>query len=306
MLTCDEYLTPTSLDAAFDAIERHRDRYRLIAGGTDIFSWARQGRAGDVHLPVLIDVTRIPELGERRVEAGRVRIGGAVAIERFLDDARLVAAMPCMAHSAAWFADGQIREQATVGGNLVNASPAGDAIPPLLAHGAVVELARRVDGEIRVRRVPLADFVLGSGRTALGADEILTAIDCDALPGRGAAYEKVGHRRSLVISVACLAVVVELDATRRRLTDVRLALGGVGPVARRLPEVEAFLKDGPIERARLEAAAEMPLDFVQSRSRRAYRRDVVRGFVVRGLINALKRADVAADIIEPALEAAYV
>ncbi len=305
MLTCDDYLTPTTLAAAFDAIERNAGRHRLIAGGTDLLSWAREGRAGDVHVPVLIDVTRIPELCERRVGAERVRFGAATPIARFLDDRALAAAVPSMAFSADWFACGQIREQATVGGNLVNASPAGDAIPPLLAQSAEVELAARVDGEIRLRRLPLSDFLVSSGRTRLGENEILTAIECDALPGRGAAYEKVGHRRSLVISVVCLAVVVELDASRRRFADVRLALGGVGPVARRLHAVEDFLKGGPIDRERLEAAAEMPLDFVQSRSRRAYRREVVRGFVVRGLVNALKRADVADGVVEPELEAVY-
>ncbi len=75
MLLCDEYLTPTSLNDAFDMIEAHRGRYRFVAGATDLLPWAREGRAGDVHIPVLIDVTRIPEL--RKTSAGdkRVRLG---------------------------------------------------------------------------------------------------------------------------------------------------------------------------------------------------------------------------------------
>ena len=68
MLLCDEYLTPKSLDEAFDLIEAHRGRYRLVAGATDLLPWAREGRAGDVHIPVLIDISRIPELRERSVE----------------------------------------------------------------------------------------------------------------------------------------------------------------------------------------------------------------------------------------------
>jgi xanthine dehydrogenase FAD-binding subunit len=305
MLICDEYLTPTSLDEALAALEAHRGQSRLIAGGTDILPWARQGRAGDVNVPVLIDITRIPELTERRISSGHVRFGAATPIQRFLDDKALVAAMPCMPRCAIWFADDQIREQATIGGNLVNASPAADGVPPLLAHAAEVELACRRGGSIARRRLPLDQFVLGSGKTAIADGEIMTAIECMALPGYGASFEKVGHRRSLVISVVCLAVLVKLDASRRTFEDVRLALGGVGPVPQRLTEVEAFLRGAAVDRARLERAADMPLDFVQSRTRREYRRDVVRGFVVRGLVNALRRAGADEQIVPPELEAAY-
>jgi carbon-monoxide dehydrogenase medium subunit/xanthine dehydrogenase FAD-binding subunit len=305
MLTCDEYLTPTSLDEAFAAMSVHRGRHRLIAGGTDLLPWARQGRAGDVDVPVLIDVTRIPELTERRVEAGRVRVGAATPIQRFLDDRALVAAMPCMPRCAIWFADDQIREQATIGGNLVNASPAADGVPPLLAHAAEVELAAQRDGRIVRRRLSLDEFILASGRTALTEGEIMIAIECNALQGYGGSFEKVGHRRSLVISVVCLAALVRLDASRRRFEDVRLALGGVGPVPQRLIVVENFLRGAAVDAARLERAAAMPLDLVQSRTRREYRREVVHGFVMRGLVNALRRAGAAADVLKPELEAAY-
>lgn len=305
MLTCDEYLIPTSLDEAFAAMATHRGGYRLIAGGTDILPWAREGRAGDVVVPVLIDITRIPELTERRVASGRVRFGAATPIQRFLDDAALAAAMPCMPRCALWFADDQIREQATIGGNLVNASPAADGTPPLLAHATEVELAARRDGTIARRRLPLDKFILGSGKTALADDEIMTAVECDALPGYGGSFEKVGHRRSLVISVVCLAALVKLDASRRRFDDVRLALGGVGPVPQRLVEVENFLRGAAVEAARLEQAADLPVDLVQSRTRREYRREVVHGFVMRGLINALRRAGVADDLLTPELDAAY-
>jgi carbon-monoxide dehydrogenase medium subunit/xanthine dehydrogenase FAD-binding subunit len=305
MLTCDAYLTPTSLDEALAAIEEHRGRCRLIAGGTDILPWAREGRAGDVDVPVLIDITRIPELTERRVVSGRVRFGAATPIQRFLDDAALATAMPCMPRCALWFADDQIREQATIGGNLVNASPAADGVPPLLVHGAEVELAGRRDGRIALRRVPLDRFILGSGKTVLADDEIMTAVECDALPGYGGSFEKVGHRRSLVISVVCLAALVKLDASRRRFLDVRLALGGVGPVPQRLFEVEKLLRGAAVEVARLEQAAGMPADLVQSRTRREYRREVVHGFVMRGLINALRRAGAADDLLTPELDAAY-
>ena len=305
MLLCDEYLTPATLDEAFDAIARNAGRYRLVAGATDTLPWAREGRAGDVHVPVLIDVARIPELRERSVDERRVRIGAATPIQRFLDDTALARALPCMPRCAVWFADDQIRESATIGGNIVNASPAADATPGLIAHDAYVELATRQGGVITRRRLKLDQFVTGPGQTALAPGELLVAVECDALPGYGGSFEKVGHRRSLVISLVCLAALVRLDAAGRAFEDVRLAIAGIGPVPKRLPEVEAFLRSGPLSAERLEQAADMPVGLVASRTRQAYRREVVRGFVMRGVINAVQRAGADPDVLPRELEAAY-
>lgn len=303
MLLCDEYLTPTTLDEAFYLIDAHRGRYRLVAGATDLLPWAREGRAGDVHIPVLIDIARIPDLRERTVDETRVRLGAATPIQRFLDDTALGRAMPAMPRCAVWFADDQLRESATIGGNIVNASPAADGTPPLFAHGAVVELGRRGNGRIETRRLPIRDFVTGSGKTALAEDEILIAIECEALPGYGGSFEKVGHRRSLVISTVCLAALVKLDASGRSFEDVRLCIGGIGPVPDRLHDVERFLLSGPLTASRLEQAAEMPVGLVRSRTRQDYRRDVVRGFMLRGLFNAAQRAGAGPDVLTPAMEA---
>ncbi len=305
MLLCDTYLTPKSLDDAFDMIEAHLGHYRLIAGATDLLPWAREGRAGDVHIPVLIDVTRIPELREKAVDGSRVRLGAATAIQRFLDDAALGRVMPAMPRCAIWFADDQLRESATVGGNVVNASPAADATPPLFAHDAVIELASRKNGRIETRKLPIDEFIVGPGQAKIAEDEILIAIECEPLPGYGGSFEKVGHRRSLVISTVCLAALVKLDASGRACKDVRLAIGGIGPVPVRLHDVEQFLTSGPLTASRLEQAAEMPVSLVRSRTRQDYRRDVVRGFMLRGLFNAAQRAGATADLLTPDMEAAY-
>jgi carbon-monoxide dehydrogenase medium subunit/xanthine dehydrogenase FAD-binding subunit len=234
-----------------------------------------------------------------------VRLGAATPIQRFLDDAMLARALPSMPRCAVWFADEQIRAQATVGGNIVNASPAADVTPALIAYDAEVELANSSDGTIQRRRMKLDQFVTGPNRTALEEGELLIAVECDALPGYGGSFEKVGHRRSLVISVVCLATLIKLDAHGHRIEDVRLAIGGIGPVPRRLVDVEAFLRGGPLSSLRLEAAADMPVSLVASRTRQAYRRDVVRGFVLRGLINAARRAGADSDAMGAELETAY-
>jgi len=294
MLICDEYLTPSSLAEAFAAM-----------GATDTLPWAREGRAGDVEISVLIDVSKIPELNELRVDERRVRLGAATPIQRFLDDTALARALPDMPRCAVWFADDQIRAQATIGGNIVNASPAADATPCLIAHDATVELASSRGGTITKRTMPLREFITGPSKTALTDGELLTATECDALPGYGGSFEKVGHRRSLVISIVCLAVLVKLDRDGRTFEDVRLAIAGIRPIPRRLREIEDFLRGQTLSGGLLEQAADLPLDLVQSRTRQEYRRDVVRGFLMRGLISAAKRAGADPDALTGELEAAY-
>ena len=305
MLTCDEYLTPQSLEEAFAAMAQHRGRHRVVAGCTDTFPWAREGRAGDVAIPVLIDVSKIPDLNERRVDDRRVRMGAATPIQRFLDDAALGRALPAMPRCAVWFADDQIRAQATIGGNIVNASPAADATPCLIAHNAEVELARMAGGAVTRRRMKLDTFVQGPSRTELAEDELLVAVECDALPGYGGSFEKVGHRRSLVISLVCLATSIKLDPQGRRVEDARLAIAGIGPKPLRLTDVEEHLRGQPLSAELIDHAAGMPVPLVASRTRQEYRRDVVRGFMLRGLITAARRAGADPQALTPELEAAY-
>jgi carbon-monoxide dehydrogenase medium subunit/xanthine dehydrogenase FAD-binding subunit len=289
MLTCDSYLVPEALEEALLLLNEGGKACRIVAGCTDFLPLARQGRAGDVHVPTLIDVTHIAELRTHCLENGRVRLGAATAFERFLDDEELQRLLPMMPRCAVWFADDQIRESATLGGNIINASPAADSLPPMLAANAVVELARWQDGVIARRFLPITEFVTGPGQTAIAANEILVSITCDALPGYGGSFEKVGHRRSLVISLVCLCAAVKLDDLGR-FADVRLAIGGVGPIPMRMTDIEqAVLGQSPKSHT-IEAAAELGVHYVHSRSREEYRRSVIPGFVVQALLSAAERA----------------
>jgi CO/xanthine dehydrogenase FAD-binding subunit len=290
MLSYDHYFSPTTLAAAFDALERVPGA-RLVAGATDLLPWARDGRAGDVHLPALVDVSGIAALrGVTRVGAGRLSIGAATPIAAFEHDPLLVAHAPVLARCAVWFADHQIREQATVGGNLVNASPAGDTLPALLVLNTHVTLARFEAGAIRERTVPLSEFMLGPGKTVCHAGEIMTRIEIDALGDYGSAFEKVGHRRSLVISTVCLAAVAKLSADQSRLDDLRIAIAAVGPVPERLADLEDLLiGQTPTPRALRDAALRVA-ERVRSRSRQTYRREVLVNLVERGLVEALAGA----------------
>ena len=290
MLNCDQYLMPESLDEALRTWGEAPDGSRLIAGATDILPWAREGRAGDVHVPTLVDLTRVKELSGYTIADGTVRLGANVVYQDFLTDAELGRHLPCMPFCSVWFADDQIREQATLAGNIVNASPAADGTPPVLALNGVVEMARLAGGTIMRRELPVADFVLGPGKTALAADEIVTAITCDSMEGYGGAFEKVGQRRSLVISVVCTTCVVKLSADGDRFEDVRMTMGGIGPVAIRLPHVEATLKGQKVSADLIRRVAAETNDIVNSRTRREYRATVVKGFIERAIENAVDDA----------------
>lgn len=292
MLSFDQYLTPSTLDAAFDALERIEGA-RVVCGATDLLPWAREGRAGDVHLPALVDVSNIPELRGVSRQGERLNLGAATPIGAFESHALLLSDAPVLAQCAVWFADAQMRAQASVGGNVINASPAGDCMPPLLAMNTLMTLARRERGAIRERTIPMSEFITGPGRTLCGPRELLVRLSCDALPSHGVAFEKVGHRRSLVISTVCLAALVKLDPSRQRIEDVRVAIGAVGPVPERLSEVEDQLTGQVPTPALLRAAASQVAERVRSRSRQAYRREVLVNFVERGLVAALADAGLA-------------
>ncbi len=297
MLLCDRYETPGSLADALALWQDAPAGARLIAGGTDILPWAREGRAGDVEIPRLIDVSAISELAEIRPAGDRLRLGANTVFQQFLKDEDLRKTMPCMPYCAIWFADDQIREQATLVGNLVNASPAADGTPAVMVHDGEVEIARLEDGTIKRRSLALDAFIKGPGDVDLEDGEIVTSVTCDALSGYGGAFEKVGQRRSLVISVACAACAVKPDDKGERFDDVRLSLGGVGPAPVRMQSIEQLLIGELISPEIIKTAAQMTDGVIRSRSRREYRKNVVEGFIERALVNAL--SDCGIELAEP-------
>ena len=289
MLTFDHYLTPATLEDAFDALERIPGA-RIVAGATDLLPWAREGRAGDVHLPALVDVSRIPQLQGVSVERGRVHMGAATPIAAFQNDPLLQRHAPVLGCCAVWFADDQIREQATVGGNLVNASPAGDSQPALLAMNAGVTLARREGGQIVERSMPLSEFILGPGKTAAAAARNHDA----AADGRGAGpWRRVREGRPSPFAGDFHRVPGRAGAARlgrRRIEDCRIAIGAVGPVPERLADVERLLVGQVPDSVLVREAASLAADRVRSRSRQEYRREVLVNFVERALASALGHA----------------
>lgn len=265
---------------------------RVVAGATDLLPWAREGRAGDVHLPSMVDLSRVAELGGYQLEGNKLRLGANVVYQQFLTDKTLQEHLPSMPFCAVWFADDQIREQATLVGNLVNASPAADGTPPMLLHDATLEIAALSNGSVATRSITLKDFIQGPGKTDLQPNEIVTAVTVDSLRGYGGSFQKVGQRRSLVISVVCAAASIKLDPTSQIVEDLRLSIGGVGPVPIRLHDVEDHLRGKVITLESLKGISSLPMERVASRTRQAYRRTVVQGFVEAAVLEAIENCGV--------------
>ncbi len=163
MLRCNRYEMPATLADALELWAGAPEGSRVVAGATDLLPWAREGRAGDVDAELLIDLSRVAELQGYEVRGGRVRLGANVVWQDFLENPALARLLPCMPYCAVWFADDQIRTQATLVGNLVNASPAADGTPPVVAMNGEVELARLQGGRIRKRTLSVEAFVTGPG-----------------------------------------------------------------------------------------------------------------------------------------------
>ena len=249
---------------------------RVLAGGTDLYPGAGAVLAGD-----MLDLTGLAAL--RGISSGPdgVRIGACTTWSE-VADADLPPALDALRQAARQVGGRQIQNAGTLGGNLCNASPAADGVPPLLALDAMVEL----ESAMGRRCMALSDFLIGPRRTALRPDEVLAAvvIPSGALAGRSA-FLKLGARAYLVISIAMVAARVHV--AEGRIADAAIAVGACGPVARRLPAVEAALIGGSLtdapKRVRRDdvAAALTPIDDVRASA--AYRLVAATELVVRAL-----------------------
>ncbi|MDQ3542973.1 MAG: FAD binding domain-containing protein [Actinomycetota bacterium] len=281
-------LVPRSLADCVGVLGERPDAL-VLAGGTDLMVEVNEShRRIDDGLTV-VAVNRVPELRSWTLDrvAGVVRIGAGVTYTELAADP-LAGLLPALAQAARTVGSPQIRNAATIGGNVATCSPAGDGLPVLAALEADVELASASG----VRSLPIAEFMLGVKKTAREPGELITAVTVPLLDG-WQGYVKVGVRNAMVIAIsgACLAV----DTPSR---SVRLALGSVAPTIIRVSEAERLAAErvdwatGSIdpndvaEFGRLAAAASRPID--DHRSTAAYRRHSIEVLARRLLARAFE------------------
>ncbi|HEY7690995.1 MAG TPA: FAD binding domain-containing protein [Gaiellaceae bacterium] len=261
-----DVVSPTSLDEALRVKADHPDAVP-IQGGTDVMVELNFDRRRP---ELLLDLNGVSELRGWSHENGRVRLGSGLTYTEAMEPP-LAELMPALAEASRTVGSPQIRNRGTLGGNLGTASPAGDALPPLLVEGAEVELAS-VRG---VRTMPLREFLVGPKRNAAEPDELIAAVEVE--PSRAPqTFMKVGPRNAMVIAVSSLAVVAD-----RGRGEIRASFGSCGPVpglvtcpfadAAQLPEL-------------VQAAAD-PIDDVRGTA--AYRRHALGVLAARALERCL-------------------
>jgi CO/xanthine dehydrogenase FAD-binding subunit len=272
-----DYARPQSMTEALRLVAE--GSCRVLAGGTDLYPGAGVQLAGSV-----LDLGSVRGLSGIKIGQG-LRIG-ATTPWTAIAEAELPAACRALQQAALQVGGRQVQNAGTIGGNLCNASPAADGVPPLLALEAEVELVSAGG----LRRLRLQDFLLGPRRTALLPGEILAAVVIPeaALRG-GSSFVKLGARSHLVISIAMVAARVVIDSGR--ITQAAIAVGSCSPVATRLPAVEAALAGASLATAvdRVTAAdvraALSPIDDVRATAE--YRRAAAVELVRRAVAGAL-------------------
>jgi len=237
MSEIEQYLAPENLASALEVMAA--GAVTLVAGGTDLTPQINEGRRS--YAPTLINIRHIEGLSGISAPDGHIRIGCLTTVSEIRQSDLLTTAAPVLCEAANHFASEQIRNAATIGGNICNASPAGDMIIPLLVLGARVELASWKDGGVVVRQVALKDFFTGPGRTVRRDDELLTAVIFVRPAENFVGYfRKSGPRPALEISTVSLGIGGNL--TDGRFSDVRVAFGAVGPTPMRGKNTEAALE----------------------------------------------------------------
>jgi xanthine dehydrogenase iron-sulfur cluster and FAD-binding subunit A len=274
------YYTVASVAEALELLAEHRERARIIAGGTDILLEMERGQRPNVD--VLIDITRVPGLDRIDLNGDAIRLGALVTHNHVVGSDLLVKRALPLAQACWEVGAPQIRNRATIAGNLITASPANDTITPLWALGASVTLTS-LEGE---RTIPLNAFYTGVRRSVMRPDELLTAITFPALgENERGIFLKLGLRRAQAISVVDAAVVLAFDGDT--VTRAAITLGSVAPtifearVAQSSLVGRALTSEAISDAARLTAAAVSPIDDVRGSA--GYRSEMVRVLVSRSL-----------------------
>jgi CO/xanthine dehydrogenase FAD-binding subunit len=282
MGSIERYAAPRSLGEALELL--HEGDVTIVAGGTDLMPQSHGGKTR--FGATLMNIRRIPELAGIALDGATVRIGALTTISALLVSPLVRERLPILAEAADHFASEQVRNGATVGGNVCNASPAGDTLVPLAVLDATVELASKPNGAIVTRALPLLEFLAGPGRTRREPGELLTAV-CVPLPPAGfsARFYKHGTRPALDIST----ISIGAGGLKRgdRLERVRVVFGAVAPTPIRGRATERAIEGRPLDASAIEEAAEAAHDEVRPisdvRASAWYRQELVRNMTKRVL-----------------------
>jgi CO/xanthine dehydrogenase FAD-binding subunit len=283
MTAIEQYVAPSSLEQALDYLRRAGE-VTILAGGTDLMPQSQGGRLKIKR--TLMNIHHIPELQGIALDGGAIRIGALATITEIMHSELVKKHLPILIDACEHFASNQIRNAATLGGNICNASPAGDMLVPLLVLDAEVELASKPNGSIARRRMPLAEFFVGPGKTRCGPAELLAGLRI-GLPGANhyARFFKFGTRPALDISTITIGIAGTLKDGA--LSHVRVAFGAVAPIPMRAPRTEQALEARRLDAASIDAVAAVARDEVTPiddiRASAWYRKELIHNITKRML-----------------------
>lgn len=281
------YEAPHNLDAAIALLSGARGPTRLLAGGTDVIV---QMETELIEPELIVDIKRIPELKGISAENGGFRVGAATSGMQLCDHKAFATAWPGVIEGVKLIGSIQVKGRASMGGNLCNASPGADSVPPLITAGAIC----RVVGPKGTREAPVEQIPTGPGKTSLAKDEIVTSFFFPSRPKRsGDAYQRFTPRTEMDIAVTGVAVNLTLD-DKGVCTSARVAIGAVAPTALLVEAAGAALVGTKVEDAAIEKmvaatrAACRPID--DKRGTREFRIKVAGVMARRAAQNAYARA----------------
>ncbi len=276
------FFGPTTLNELLQEVALFDGSVAFIAGGTDLMIDLKKGKKKP---QLVIDVSQIPELNGVHEENGSIHIGSATTFSQLARHPLVLEKGLCLAQAARKVGSEQIRNRATLGGNIASASPAGDCLPVLLVLEAMVTL-QNLGG---VRRLPLSQVLQGSGRTCLTANELITGIDFPVVGGEYVSgFEKLGSRTAVTVAKLNLAAVVKVDRENNSIMEARIAVGALGETAFRLPDVEQNLV-GEINPFLLQLFEDMLSEAVDNaisgRYSHPYKREAIKGLAEDMFLN---------------------
>ena len=282
------YAAPTSLGEALTLLAGAQGNARVLAGGTDLIVNMRVGRRKP---GLVVDGKRIPELNELSLNANGLTLGAAVSCRRAYEHAEVAKRYPALVDSMSLIGSVHIQGRATVGGNLCNAAPSGDAIPTLIALSAVA----RVLGPNGTREVPVEEFCVAPGKTCLADDELLVSVFIPApTANSGAHYLRFIPRNEMDIAIAGAGVSVVLDAAKQNFVSARIALASVGPTPIFAREAGALLAGKPVNEDSIQLAADsaqaVARPITDMRGTIEQRKHLVKVLTARALRGAIERA----------------
>ena len=276
------YFEPAIMDEALDLLHQYGQKARVLAGGTDLIVQMKQGK---ISPEAVVSLKRIPELDFIEMDSG-IRIGALTPLSRVAHHPSFAGPLDLLREAALAVGDEQIRNVATIGGNIANASPSADLPPALLALGAKLRL-RRKDGE---RTVGLEEFCPGPFCTHLEEDELIVEISIAPIPEGSGAYIWMPKRTAVDETLVGVGVWLTCDSEKRICRSASLALGSVAPAPFRARNAEFFLRGKELRLESFRRAGEIAAQEASPRSRADYRRAVVSFLAEEALERAWRRA----------------